>query len=134
MTVRTKNRTLVAGIIVGIVALAATLLPMIAAPNMEQRRDIRIVVRDMAFYVDGGTEPNPAIVFRAGERVRIHLRNEDAGMQHDFTIAAWTVGTKKLEDRGEKDAVSFRVPKNRGSESYRCTPHATMMNGTIRVE
>lgn len=134
MTIRAKNRSLVAGIIIGVVALAVTLLPMIASSTEGNVRDIRIVVRDMAFYVDGATEPNPTIVLRAGERVRVHLRNEDPGMRHDFAIAAWTVGTKVLEDRGEEDAASFRVPSTRGSETYRCTPHAKMMSGTIRIE
>ena len=34
-------------------------------------REIQVVVRDMAFYVDGQTDQNPAITLRAGEQVRI---------------------------------------------------------------
>jgi len=134
MTVRARNRAIVAGSIIAVIALAATLLPMIASSGADTPRDIRIVVRDMAFYVDGGTEPNPAIALRAGEQVRVHLRNEDAGMRHDFAIQAWTVSTKLLEERGEEDAVIFRVPGERGTAAYLCTPHAKMMSGTIRIE
>ena len=134
MTVRAKNRVTVAGITLAVVALAATLLPIMASPGDDAIRDISIVVRDMTFYVDGGSDPNPAITVRAGERVRLRLRNEDAGMRHDFTIQAWTVATELLEDRGEEDEIVFRVPETRGTQTYRCTPHATMMSGTIRVE
>lgn len=134
MTVRARNRTLAGGIIVATIALAATLLPMMASSTADDVREIRVVVRDMSFYVDGGTEPNPAITVRAGERVRIRLRNEDAGMRHDFTIAAWTVATKMLDDRRAEDEVTFRVPSTRGDHAYSCTPHPKIMTGTITVE
>ena len=123
-----------AGSIIAVAALAATLLPMIASSRTDPTRDIRIVVRDMAFYVDGGAEPNPSITLRAGERVRLHLRNEDAGMRHDFAVRSWAVSTKMLEDRGEEDTIVFRAPDERGEATYLCTPHAKMMSGTIRIE
>ncbi len=134
MTVRARNRAIVAGSIIGVIALAATLLPMVASSGGDAPRDIHIVVRNMAFYIDGGAEPNPPIALRAGEQVRIHLRNEDAGMRHDFAIKAWTVSTKILEDRGQEDAVVFRVPQERGTAAYLCNPHSKMMSGTIRIE
>jgi plastocyanin len=84
--------------------------------------------------VNDGQTPNPEITFRAGERVRVRVRNEDAGMRHDFTIKAWTVSTKTLADRGEEDVVEFRVPESAATGSYTCTPHPKMMTGTIRVE
>lgn len=134
MTIKAKNRSMVAGSIIIAVAIAATLLPMIASSGADAPREIDIVVRDMAFYVDGGREPNPVIAMRAGEQVTIRLRNEDAGMRHDFAIAAWTVSTKMLEDRGEEDTITFRAPLERGAAAYLCTPHSRMMSGTIRVE
>lgn len=134
MTVRARNRVLAAGSIIAVVALAATLLPMIASSRTDPTRDIRIVVRDMAFYVDGAPEPNPSITLRAGEQVRLHLRNEDAGMRHDFAVKSWAVSTKMLEDRGEEDTIVFRAPAERGEAMYLCTPHAKMMSGTIRIE
>jgi plastocyanin len=71
---------------------------------------------------------------RAGEQVKVHLRNEDAGMRHDFAVNAWTVSTKVLEDRGEEDTIVFRAPLDRGTTTYLCTPHSKMMSGTIRIE
>jgi len=134
MTVRAKSRAMVAGIVIGIVALAATLLPIVASPSDDAVRDIQIVVRDMTFYLEGSSDPNPVITFRAGEQVRIRLRNEDPGMRHDFSIRSWAIATRILEDRGEQDEIFFRVPATPGTETYRCTPHAKMMSGKIRVE
>jgi plastocyanin len=134
MTIRAKNRVLIVGSVIGVLALAVSLLPMLASSNPDPVRELQIVVRGMAFYVDGGAQPNPAITLRAGEQVRLRVRNEDAGMRHDFAIEAWTLGTRMLEDRGEEDVITFRVPDQRGTLSYQCTPHAKMMAGSIRVE
>ena len=133
-TGRARKGVLVTGIVVAVAVVAMTLLPMLASSSAGDLRTIDIVVRDMAFYVDGGKTPNPELTFRAGERVRVRVRNEDAGMRHDFTIKAWTVSTKMLEDRGEEDAIEFQVPEAAGTGSYTCTPHPKMMTGTIRVE
>ena len=91
-------------------------------------------VRCSAVKAASPNKPNPVITMRAGEQVKIRLRNEDAGMRHDFAIAAWTVSTKMLEDRGEEDTITFRAPLERGAAAYLCTPHSRMMSGTIRVE
>ena len=133
MTVRARRGVLVTAIGIAIVAFAIALWPPLASSGVRVR-PIDIVVRDMAFYVDGNPEPNPVITLRRGERVRLRVRNEDAGMRHDFTIKAWTVETKLLDDRGEEDVVEFRVPGERGTQTYQCTPHPKMMTGTIRVE
>jgi plastocyanin len=134
MTIRARNRILVAGAIIGMAALAVTLLPMIASSGRDEVREIRLVVRNMTFYVEGEMEPNPTLIVRAGEQVRLVLRNDEPGMRHDFAVQAWEVGTRILEDRGEADTVTFRVPAGRGEHVYLCTPHSQMMRGTIRVE
>jgi plastocyanin len=134
MTTRAKKRTLVGGILIGVAALAATLLPMLASNGREGVRELRIVARDMSFYVEGQAEANPTIMFKAGERVKLVLRNEDPGMKHDFAVTAWSVGTKLLEERGEEDAITFQVPASPGTATYHCTPHAKMMSGTLRIE
>ena len=133
MTVRAKNRVLAAGIIIAIVALAATLLPMVASSELEGSRDMHIVIRDMAFYLDGEGEANPTLVFRAGERVRLFVRSEDAGMDHDFVVKGWKVRSNTVHGRGET-AVTIKVPRATGNETYYCTPHAGKMRGTIRIE
>lgn len=120
---------IVVSILGGVALLArsvSTSLP--AAP-----REVRLVARDMAFFVEGDSTPNPTLRFRAGEHVRIVLRNDDAGMDHDIAIGSWDVGSALLEGKGET-AFEFQVPKRRGSETYACTPHAVMMRGAIEVE
>ena len=96
-------------------------------------REIRIVVRDMAFYLEGQTDPNPTLHVRAGETVRLVLRNADEGMTHDFAIPAWKAATKRIEE-GEEAAVTFRAPDQPSSQTYKCQPHSKMMQGTILVE
>jgi plastocyanin len=120
--------------IIAIAAMVATLLPMRASSTAGEPRVVNLVVRDMAFYVDGNPEPNPTIVVKSGEQIKLRLRNDEPGMRHDFTVKAWEVATRLLEDRGEEDTISFRVPDARGSTTYICTPHAKMMSGTLRVE
>lgn len=114
-------------------AVIVCLLPMLASAPTDPIRDVRIVTRDMTFYLEGSDEPNPTLTFRAGEQVRILLRNEDDGMDHDFSVPAWQVKTRLLTGRGE-DALVIKVPSRTGSESYTCTPHAEIMRGTIRIE
>jgi plastocyanin len=134
MSARSRKRLVGGAVAVIILAFAAMVLPMLAVSTSDTPRDINIVVREMAFYVDNGVEANPVITLHAGERVRVRLRNEDAGMRHDFTIKAWTVATKMLEEGGEEDTVEFQVPDHRGTQTYQCTPHPKMMTGIVRVE
>jgi plastocyanin len=125
---------MIAGVIIGIAALAASLLPMFASSGSERVREISLVVRDMTFYVEGEAEPNPTLRVGAGEQVRLVLKNDEAGMRHDFAVNAWQIGTRMLDERGEEDTVTFRAPSAPGDQTYHCTPHSKMMRGTIRVE
>ena len=95
---------------------------------------MRLVVRDMTFHVEGENEPNPTLRFRAGEQIRLVLRNEDSGMSHDFAVNSWRVMTPLLTARGAEAVVVFRVPQRRGTYTYDCTPHSTIMRGDIHVE
>jgi plastocyanin len=95
----------------------------------EQVRDVRIVARNMAFYLEGSAEPNPQLRLTPGEYVRVVFRNEDKGMQHDFVIPSWQVGTTVVEFSKEK-STTFRVPDS-GEVSYACSPHSAMMSGKI---
>ena len=59
----------------------AALLPVMSEPRA---REVTLVARDMAFYLEGDTRtPNPTIEVKAGERIRVVLRNEDRGMTHE---------------------------------------------------
>ena len=110
----------------------AAMIPIMGLTG-ESERDLRIVVIDRAFYLDGRTDANPTLTLRAGERVRLVLRNNDDGMKHDFAIRAWGVAVPPIDSRGER-AITFRVPGSRGAAVYNCTPHPVSMRGTITVE
>ena len=123
---------LVAVIVVCVAAAVPRLSVATPPPDTDAPREIRLVVKDMTFYVEGQDSPNPTLHARSGERIRLILSNAEAGMSHDFRIDAWRVHTRLLKGKGQ-DSVEFTVPDARGSHEYRCTPHAEMMNGTIVV-
>jgi len=113
--------------------LCAFLIPQSASTSAGEARVIHVVVHNMAYYVTGRSDPNPTIQLRRAERVRIIVTNQDAGMKHDFGIDAWQKRTGLIDGIGEArlDFVAASVP---GEVSYSCTPHGTLMRGTIRVE
>jgi plastocyanin len=125
---------LIAVAVIGLGILAATLLPMLASAPPDDVHEIRLVVRAMNFYVEGESQPNPTLTVRAGEQVRLVLKNDDPGMSHDFVVKEWDVATKTLEDRGQEDTITFKAPSSPGEMVYQCTPHAQLMRGTIRVQ
>ena len=122
-----------------IVVSVAALVPRFAggalkgATEVASVREIRLVAKDMTFYVDGQTTPNPTLHARAGERIKLVFVNSDTGMSHDFAIRSWSIGTRLLAGKGE-DAIEFTVPGTHGSHAYSCTPHSAMMGGTIEVQ
>ena len=117
------------------VLAAAALGPLVVARDgAAPPREIRLVVRDMRFYLEGQQAPNPPLRLRPGEHVRVVLRNEDPGIGHDFAIASWKVATALVYKAAEETSVTFRVPDRPGTETYMCTPHAEMMRGSIRIE
>ena len=97
-------------------------------------REIRLVARNMTFYAEGDNTPNPTLRLRAGERVRVVLKNDEPGIDHDFAIRPWKIGTRLISGKGE-DAITFQVPDAPGAEtSYICTPHFGMMRGLITIQ
>jgi hypothetical protein len=134
------SRTVRTASIAGTVTLAvfgalalAVFLPQRAATSAGETRIIHLAVRDMAYYVEGRTEPNPTLHVRRSERVRIIVSNHDAGMKHDFGVNAWQTRTRLIDGVGEA-RVDFVAPATFGEAVYSCTPHGAMMRGTIRVE
>ena len=96
-------------------------------------RDITLVVRGMAFYLeDGDGVPNPTIQLNAGERVRITLRNEERGIRHDFAVPSMRADLDPIGWNESAD-VTFVVPDTPGSYDYWCRPHMLMMRGKIIV-
>lgn len=115
---------------VAIVAIGALAAVMAQTPS----REIVLVARGMAFYQLGDpTTPNPVIRVRAGERVRVVLRNEDRGITHDFAVPAFDAALDQI-DWNENEDVTFDVPDTPGRYEYICRPHRLMMSGAIIVE
>jgi plastocyanin len=96
-------------------------------------REIRLVVRDMAFYVESDlATPNPEIEVRAGERVRIVLANRERGMVHDFAVPALSAALEPVKWNETSESV-IEIPARPGDYQYVCRPHEAMMRGTLRV-
>ena len=87
----------------------------------------------MSFLVETDAKsPNPVIPLRAGEQVRVVLKNEAPGLLHDFVIPDWDVEIAQIR-AGESRDVTFVVPNTPGRFEYRCRPHSEMMSGFIEV-
>ena len=122
--------TAVATLALGAVSLFL-LLPLTASTRTAVR-DITLVVRDMAFYLDGGSEPNPTIQVRTGETVQLTLLNRDPGLKHNLTIEALGLDMPHLETDASMK-VRLRAPSRPGRLPYVCAPHSEMMHGVIEV-
>jgi plastocyanin len=122
-------KTLAVALVVTTVLVCAIVL----SARSPAPREIHVIAREMTFYLEGQTEPNPTLHVRAGEDVRIVFRNDDAGIKHDFTIPDWGVATRRIEGKAET-TITFRAPTHSTPPTYQCSPHATMMRGSIAVE
>ena len=124
---RVAGAVLAGFVVVGLVVF----LPLAADPEAAPR-EIVLVARGMAFYVDGQRAPNPVLTMTAGETVRIVVRNEDVGIAHNFEIPTWDEATPIVY--GDATAmVQIKVPSRPGRHDYVCRPHAAMMNGVVDV-
>ena len=124
-----KVSTKVVATVAGLMLLAA-LLPALTRPPT---REIHLVVKGMAFYLETDLEtPNPTIQVKAGERVRVVVRNEDRGLTHDFAVPSAGALMKEIT-WNQSGEVVFDVPETPGTYEYVCQPHRLMMRGTIRV-
>ena len=98
-----------------------------------QPREVALVARDMAFYLEGNTRvANPVLDVRPGEQIRIVLKNRDEGMTHNFAIPALKATTRLVSWDDDGDTL-FVAPEKPGLYEYVCSPHALMMKGTLRV-
>jgi len=118
-----------------VVALAAlmVLAALLPALSNTETREVTLVAKGMAFYLESDPKtPNPTLEAKAGERLRVILRNEDRGLTHDFAVPAVAAAMNAI-GWSESGDVVFEVPKTPGTYEYQCRPHALMMRGTIRV-
>lgn len=122
--------TLARGIL--LVSPGLVTLILLAADSRPEPRQITLVVRDMAFFLQGSAAPNPTVRVRPGEEIRIVLRNEEAGITHDFAIGSLKIAVAPLRGEGTGSVV-FRVPALPAQHEYACTLHSRMMKGTLLV-
>ena len=127
----TRNVRAVFGTI-GIAVLGAAIVTS-SACRTAAVREVTLVTRGMTFALpEQPAASNPVLRFRSGERVRLVLKNEAAGMIHDVAIPAWNVSVDAIPS-GQTASTTFVVPESAGSVEYLCRPHAQMMTGTIDV-
>lgn len=131
MTLARTTRWAAAGAGVAVVAGAATLAAVLL-PRRAPVHEIRLVVRDMAYYAEGESTPNPSLQVERGERVRVVLRNDDPGMIHDFGVSAWDARTPSLRT-GDEATFEFTAPDQPGETTYACTPHGQTMRGRLTI-
>jgi hypothetical protein len=114
-------------------ALAAIGSVALVACGPPATRDVILVARGMSFFLESHADAaNPVIPLRAGDHVRVVLRNEAPGLLHDFVIPDWGVSIPAIR-AGEQREVTFSVPDAPGRVDYRCRPHSGMMSGFIEV-
>jgi plastocyanin len=131
VTMRAKKWT--GGMVIAAMAAFAIAAVVARAGAREDVREIRLVARGMAFYLDADpATANPTVTLASGERVRFVLRNETPGINHDLIVAPLAVAISPLP-AGETGIVDVEVPDRPGRYEYHCRPHAVMMKGVVEI-
>jgi plastocyanin len=113
--------------------LVVATIGLLAACRSMPVREVTLVTRGMTFALPEQPDAsNPVLHLRGGERVRLVLKNEAAGMIHDVAIPAWNVSVDAIA-AGQTATTTFVVPEAEGQVEYHCRPHAQMMNGLVEV-
>ncbi|MEO7273387.1 MAG: hypothetical protein ABIX28_02710 [Vicinamibacterales bacterium] len=126
-----RRRVIVLGALV-ILAVGGVVLAKKNGPGSDVV-EVRLVARDMAYFVEGRTEPNPTLRVPRGARLRVVLTNDDPGYSHNLIVSAFGVESPLIV-KGTSQAIEMRVPLAPGVHAYSCGPHAEMMRGNIAVE
>jgi heme/copper-type cytochrome/quinol oxidase subunit 2 len=115
-------------------AIAGGLALSARTNDRHEPREITLTARGMAFYLAGDPTPNPTLVVRRGEAVRLTLVNQDLGMTHDFAVESLDVATRALRQVGTTTSLVFEAPGRPGRSEYVCTFHVQMMKGVLLVQ
>jgi hypothetical protein len=117
--------------IIGLVC--AGLAISVMANSRPVPREIVLEARGMAFYLPDNNEPNPTLILRAGEKVRLRLVNRDRGFEHDWRVRSLELATRLLPGDGAADQIIITAPDEAGRHEYACSLHSTMMRGVLEV-
>lgn len=105
-------------------ALAVTLAVVIRMRADSRPRPARTVVLSMRDYTFNGV--NPTLTFRAGERVRFIIRNDETTMiRHNFAIPDLRVPCDQELGPGEIRHVTITLGTP-GTFAYQCCTHRGM--------
>jgi plastocyanin len=116
----------------GVSIVIVVALGMSWASRASSVHEISLVARGMAFYVEGTSVANPTMQVRAGDRIRIVLKNEASGLRHDLAVPSLSAVMSPVEP-GSSGVLEFDAPAQPGRLVYECRPHAQMMHGMIEV-
>jgi plastocyanin len=122
----------IAAITSGALVVGGAVLATVGTPGSKVR-EIRLVVRDMTYYVANSGDPNPTLRLERGEKVRLVLTNDDPGYSHNLVAPVLGVSTPLVRLGGEQ-TIEFTVPGVTGLYPYQCGPHSEMMRGNISIE
>ena len=125
------------GRVAGVLLLSLILGSMVflwpvAAGPADGPREIKLVTRNMAFYLEGSDVRNPVLTMRAGEALRVVLRNEDIGITHSFEVGTWDQAVLSAKG-GLTEAAVIEIPNHPGQYEYVCGPHPALMRGVVEV-
>lgn len=113
------------GIFFGFGILTFTLAFRSLAPSYE----LTLIAKDMAYYVEGKSQPNPTLGFPSGERIRLTLINRDKGMLHDWVLPELGLASEKIS-YGQTTILQFKLSEP-GWFDYLCSLHPAMMRGKV---
>lgn len=94
-------------------------------------RELTLVAKDMAYYLDGKGEPNPTLELLSGQRIRLTFINRDKGILHDLVLPELGLASEKIS-YGQATALQFKL-KEPGWFEYLCSLHPVMMRGKLAV-
>ncbi|HVS15137.1 MAG TPA: hypothetical protein VMV46_14510 [Thermoanaerobaculia bacterium] len=118
-----------------LVSLAIAIAAAVAGASTARsapEREITLIARDMAFFVSGSDEVNPTLRLAPGERVRMRLVNEEAGVLHDLLVEGLGFEIPAFRETGERVGVLV-APREPGRHEYVCSLHRLMMRGVLEV-
>ena len=129
MTQRAKQLSgFIVAVVVVVVAMAILMISGFRTSTEadEPIREIVLEAKGTAFGDD-----NPTLIFKAGERVRVIVRNTDPGVEHSIAIPE--LGIERVDIApGEEHVFEVRAGRP-GVVDYVCPQHMPLMQGKIVV-